>query len=252
MLCVTGCGTAGPKTETLPTGTYEVERKRSEVSAEEANRWLQFYYLHPEPGRTVEMLDYLAQHGLINDETREPLVSFLAQIFNENPDQVPFWLDDLAKIDAGLLHLGLQAVWFANSFRTREYLEQAKDRYPPMAEYAEQLLNEEAPQIGTMEINSPMVVDILWHAYFANGNTKYIRRIVRTIDWLADEMSPHRLTIAGAARWSLETNAAKHERIWKLLQSERSRSRGKVREIMDEIVAKAESLKEPKVETAEP
>jgi hypothetical protein len=247
--CLTTCGSAGPKTEELPPGTYQIERKPSEVSAEEANRWLQFYYLHPEPERTVEMLDYLGQHGLINDETREPLISFLAQVFNENPDQVPFWLDDLAKLDAGLLHLGLQGVWFANSFRTREYLEQAKDRYPPMAEVAEKLLREEAPQIGTMEVNSPMVIDILWHAYFANGNTKYIRRILRTVEWLDAELSPHRLTIAGAARWSLETNGAKHERVMKLLRSEQVRSRGKMREIMDEIITKAEALREPEVET---
>ena len=93
----------------------------------------------------------------------------------------------------------------------------------------------------------PGGLDDLWAAFFATGDTKYVKEIIEVLPWSEVRGDVNRLLTGGAARWSLASNAYQHGRVLALCQEVVSTFRGPTRRILEEIIsqARAELVKKP-------
>ena len=103
-----------------------------------------------------------------------------------------------------------------------------------------------APKLIEIPINSPMVLDMLWGAFMASGDEKYIIRIISALPNVnIDIKEDHsKFMIGGTARWLLTSNAIQHEIVFKICKEQVSRQPEEISNILCEILAKAsEGLK---------
>jgi hypothetical protein len=135
-----------------------------------SDQWVAFYYRNPQPERFVQEVRAMSAGGYFAKESSQPpLITFLGRVMAQNPGKIEGWmsaLDDLPPHDRDVLYA---ALWFSGTGEGRRCLEARG-----IKEYA----GKNPPDVLTMEIDSPVVIDMLWAWYFATGDETAIRRIV--------------------------------------------------------------------------
>lgn len=102
-------------------------------------------------------------------------------------------------------------------------MDQALTRHPDIARRYDFLMREPADLLTVSTERGPWVLDALWGNFFATGDAGPLLRIIAALPWIdesrkAEVMAKGRqglllMTIAGAARWSLTSNAQRHPRV---------------------------------------
>lgn len=188
------------------------------TSQEDLSVWLTFYYLNPDPEKIPAAVLYMSETGLLDQQNKiSPIFGFLAGAFQDNPNKVSIWINELESIKPDHFSVVVLGLWYAKLPNSREMVYEILDSNEKLSERFA-YLKEGAP-IRITEIpieQGPWVLDALWGQFFASGSSDAIERIVQALPWIDVKGDTNRLLVGGAATWSLRSNAAQHDRVYEI------------------------------------
>jgi hypothetical protein len=208
------------------------------------NEWITYYYLHPQPDRTVEAILFMSAKGYLDKETAQsPLAAFFSQLFSQNPQSIELWFSKLEGLPNAQRRLLCGALWYSDTPQGLEQLKKEAARVAPLdnADIVK-LTTAKPPSIASLEITAPSVLDMLWASFMATGDERYVIRIISTLPWV-EEKNLNRLLIAGAARWSLTSNAIQHRKVLEICKAQVGKQEEKTVSILKEVLKQAETGK---------
>jgi hypothetical protein len=184
---------------------------RIDIEGLEPYDWLKRYHLNPRPSNVPTFVSASSKEGFLRRPQHSALlVGFLSQIFRENESSISQWLDQfnvLSGLDRQVVACSLLV---SGSPSGRTYLERLSDR-PIISEHDQSTPCESSRGLDLLavKVESGTVINLLWGAFFATGNTEYIKRIASV---LPQRTSSRRelQRLAFAAELSLTWNAREH------------------------------------------
>lgn len=208
-------------------------------STEDLVQWMTYYYLHPQPDLLVPALIYADQNGLV-EKGEAPLTAFVSQVFATNPKRIANWVPQLDALSSKSKQMVWSALWWANTVEAKEALNKLVVNLPQKSQEVLLAQMGKPPEaIEAMEIKSPEVLDELWGAFSATGDEKYVYRLMTALPWTYDTNGDYnKLTIGGAARWSLVSNAQQHPKVLKICQKARE-THPEWKKALDVVLAEA-------------
>lgn len=225
-------------------------------SPEAFNRWFSNYYRHPEPARVAEALRYATSQHLLDktDVSGPPVFGFLSGVVRDNPGRAAALLkslDDLPPPQRDLVVLG---VWYANlpKDQSRQLVDEALDRHPDTLKRLPFLAQDPTDLLTLNPELAPWVLDAFWGRFSATGRREPVQRIISVLPWIhesrkaevmaAGKDGMRKMIIAGAAQWSLTSNARQHPAVLKICEQEAAKQEEPVASMLKAIVMKARSL----------
>lgn len=144
------------------------------------------YYAEKRPALIGARLKMVEEEALLHDPNSvPPLLGFLAGVFSENPELKESLKSQLHDTDPIFDQAWNSAV------------SMSKD---PLAAILSQLA-------------STSTNDMLWGAYFATGEARYLEPLVARLSHLDERRDMALFLAAGTAKWSLLSNARQHGRV---------------------------------------
>ncbi len=210
-------------------------------SQEEFGKWLTYYYLKPEPENIVQAVRYMSESGFLeNGKTYPPIFGFLAGVFKNNPSKVGSWVNDLSSLKDSSYGVVVLGVWYANISDSKERVYAILENRPALKEQFGYLYKGPPMEIRQIPLEQgSWVLDALWGNFMATGNTEPVARIMEALPWLDVKGETNKLLVAGAARWSLTSNAEQHEKVMVICESEIEEQPPAVKEKLKAIIAEA-------------
>ncbi|MDZ4814963.1 MAG: hypothetical protein SGI71_01700 [Verrucomicrobiota bacterium] len=206
--------TAAPaKTQKIP--EQNVPAKNLEPAVYEVLKileWTSFYYQKPQPDLTVKMIKNMSSKGLFSNPASHPgILGFFSQLFALNGDKIKFWFGELNGLPADDRKILWLALWYANTPETKALLTSLSAQADPETRTGiEALLKNPAPALMTMDIKSPASMEILWGAFYATGDERYVLRVMTFLPFQAEQESPEKFALGQASYISLSGNTVKH------------------------------------------
>jgi hypothetical protein len=209
-------------------------------SAQDLIQWMTYYYMHPQPDLLVPALLYADANGLVQ-KGEAPLTAFVSRVFAQNPKRIGPWVDQLnTALSPKSKPMLWSALWWSNTPEGKEQLNKLAQALPEKSQglVLAQMVKPAVP-IESMEMKSPEVLDELWGAFSATGDEKYVSRLMTALPWIYDPSGDfNKLSIGGAARWSLTSNAQQHPKVMKMCLKARE-TRPELRKALDQVLADA-------------
>lgn len=208
------------------------------LSPDQVEQWMSFYYQHPQPDRVPEAIASLSAAGYFkNEQTIEPIICFLSLIFRANSDRLATWLPALQSLPEDEQPVGIYALWYSNTPAAHHYLAQlAKVADPATQELITALQHESPPEIEQIPLSSSGVLDLLWAAFMATGEAKYVLPILTALSEV-EATDPDRQLVGETAQWSLQTNASKHPKVRAICLEQMATQPEPIARILQTIVA---------------
>ena len=207
------------------------------------DQWFTFYYLHPQPDRTVEAILSMSAHGYFDKESAQsPLAAFYGQLFAQNPQSIEPWFSKLNSLPKVHRRVLCNALWYSATLEGVEQLkkEAVKAASPDRADIV-RLTKTKPPSIADLEVTEPAVLDMLWASFMATGDELYVVRIISTLPWCDEKNDINRLLIGGAARWSLTSNCIQHRKVFEICKAQVSKQGERTSSILKEVIKQAEA-----------
>src|SRR5215475_9864835 len=134
-----------------------------------SDKWMFFYYKNPQPDKLIENVRAMSKRGqLANVQTAGVIPAFLSQVFAQNPGSIDQWMTSLKDLPQNDLYTLYNALWLSNTKEGRAVLTKAGLEMPGSA----------VPDLLTVEVNEPMLIDALWGYFMATGDTRIVRRVI--------------------------------------------------------------------------
>jgi len=210
-------------------------------TVDDLSRWMTYYYLHPQPEFVVAAIKLADQNNLLEGDSVAPFQGFLSRVFESNPEQIPVWFGQLGTIKDSSKTVVLTAVWWSNTKEGKTLLENIANSLPEKSkiEFHKQI-DKKAEDLDKLSIESPDILDILWGAFSATGDEKYVRRLMTPLTWgEKDTKDLNRLMISSAASWSLASNLDQHPKVKEICQKARSED-GSLKPYLEKVFADAQ------------
>jgi hypothetical protein len=222
--------------------TPDMRAPRQIASKEELGRWMTYYYLHPQPDLLVPAVLYAESQGFLTGDARTPLVAFISHVFAQNPARIAGWSQALSAMQEPNRTALWTALWWSATKEGKDALDGIMKGLPPKAQTFLQTQMAHPPQpFDQQDISTPAVLDELWASWSATGEERYVRRLMTVLPWAAAEQKDlNKMTIGGAARWSLTSNAQQHPRVLKLCMQVRDND-PQLRPYLEPIITAATS-----------
>jgi hypothetical protein len=210
-------------------------------SQEEFGKWLTYYYLKPEPENIVHAVRYMSESGFLeNGNTYPPIFGFLAGVLKDNPSKVSSWVNDLSSLKDSSYGVVVLGVWYANISESKERVYAILKKRPALKEQFSYLYKGSPMEIRQIPLEQgSWVLDALWGNFMATGNTEPVARIMEALPWLDIKGETNKLLVAGAARWSLTSNAQQHKKVMAICESEIKKQPPAVQEKLKSVIAEA-------------
>lgn len=119
---------------------------------------------------------------------------------------------------------------------------------PKQKEMIDYLLANGRPSLLELPLEQgPWVLDALWGNFMATGDDAPVARIISALPWINVRGDIARLSVGGAARWSLISNAIQHRRVLAVCRKELASQPKEVADVLREVIGEAEKdMKEGK------
>jgi len=211
------------------------------LSEKALDEWLTYYYLHPEPEKTPLAILSMQRLGYLKkDSARAPLVAFLSLIFRSSGAVIEPSLKPFPSLSTGEQQVLLHALWVAGTGEAKAHLKRCLALLADRGIAGnEELSKLDPPALDRMTIDSPAVLDMLWGAFMATGDEKYVIRVIGVLPYAAAEGNVAQLLIGSSARWSLAANAARHRRVLDICVSQMAKQPEEVRKVLAEVIVEA-------------
>jgi hypothetical protein len=168
------------------------------------------YYLQPRPERIASAIGSLSSSGVLQiPEAAESITAFFSEVFAMNPARVAEW-------------------------------QQLIDKQPPVTTLAlgRALSWSRTGGVLQLEGRSPEMNNRYWGAFFASGNSLYIKKLLDLVPF-AEERNDFNLWATGAmAKWSLAINARQHVHVQVILEEEKNRADKRTQKLIDELLTR--------------
>ena len=215
------------------------EGKEPEAKSDD---WLVYYYLNPRPEQTTKFIRQLSRDGVFDDENaRPPLVAFFSRVFAANPDRLRAWFAELDSLPADDKRVVWMALWYAGTPEATAQLRLATEK-ASLSEKRElaKLIESRAPALDEIEIKEPGTLDMLWGAFMATGDGRYVVRLMSVLPWAEQKADLMKAMLGGVARWSLESNAVQHDRVLQICKEQLGKQPEDVRRVLSGVIREAE------------
>lgn len=215
--------------------------KEPAMSEVELNDFMVNYYLHPSPEKVSQAIQTMHKMGYLQKESASaPITSFLSLIFRSNATAIEAALSDFSSYSPAEQQVLLRALWLADSEQSRAFIQkflavQDNKTGNANADY----LKSTPPKIEQLPIESPDVLDMLWGAFMATGEEKYVTQVISVLPYSTIKGNIPRLLVGGSARWSLTSNAIQHKRVLDICLSQLDKQSKEVMEILSEVISEA-------------
>ncbi len=201
-------------------------------SLDEFGEWITFYYLHPQPDQVPHAVRYFSDSALYGTSSTMPVVAFFASVLEKDETALKRVYQEISADGSDNSRMVLlNALKLINSEASRAMLGDAKDKWqsPRLQTVADGGLQHPFKPLLTVDVDSPMILDMLWSAFFATGDEKPVLRILSALD------SPDPV-VSGAAQWSLASNAQRHPIVRQICQKASSESAGERKAVLEDIL----------------
>lgn len=215
-----------PVPNKLPQASVEPRVWTNDIKTmEDFENWSTFYYLKPRPELTVKALKFADQKGVFEMRgVSVIMIALMTQIFAQNPEELPSWIRELSSLSIKHKVHVWKALWQVNTEESRRLANQLRDEFsvdkrPPL------LSQDSRVPIAFEKLElSPAVLDMLWISFCVTGEEKYVERIISALPGLRrGHHDANKLLTAGAAQWSLISNARQHKKVMEICLAERNR-----------------------------
>lgn len=226
---------------------FGAERNFSDANT--LGRWVTYYYSNPEPQRVAEAILAASSQGFLGKGENAPsFIGFIAGVMSNNPSMAQSLaeqLTSLPEVDQPALILGL---WYSGYPDAKPLLERLTKYMPKQKEMIDYLLANGRPSLLELPLEQgPWVLDALWGNFMATGDDAPVARIISALPWINVRGDIARLSVGGAARWSLISNAIQHRRVLAVCRKELASQPKEVADVLREVIGEAEKdMKEGK------
>lgn len=209
--------------------------KKPDMSETELNDFMVRYYLHPSPEKVSQAVQTMHKMGYLQKESAgAPITSFLSLIFRSSFSAIETTLVDFSSYSPTGQQVLLRALWLADTAQSKMTLQ----KLVAGNDNAE-LLKSVPPKIEQLPIESPDVLDMLWGAFMATGDEKYVVQVISVLPYSTIKGNIPRLLVGGSAKWSLTSNAIQHKRVLDICESQLEKQPKEVKEILSEVISEA-------------
>lgn len=208
------------------------------LATENLEKWMSFYYKNPQPDTIPVAIDAFRKGGYFSqDGSSEPIIVFLSLIFRSHPQKIETWLSSLKEItNQENIAIG-KILWLSNTEQARKYLTKiSRIKDVEIKEYLVALLKKVPPEIEKVPIASSSVIDILWAAFMATGEDKYVVRIISAFSKNNNQDELSKEMISSMAKWSLKSNVKKHEKVKSICLNQLKTQNEDIAIILQEII----------------
>jgi len=233
VVLLTGCLT---RSETVPNSTRW-------KSPEDVDDWMINYYRKPQPGQVSAALETLQRHQVfVTHRSAEALFAgFLAIVFRDNSQQALSWAEHSDSYSKELRRTVWLALWLSNIRWAHHHLSRrAQDATGEDLDYLQILLNNEPFNLRQLKPANPSHLDMLWGAFFASGESQYVKRIISALTFLDQRRDPFKYATAASAKWSLKSRSLHDAKVLETCRDELGKSSEPIRAHLLDIVSQAE------------
>jgi hypothetical protein len=197
------------------------------LTVEDFIRWDTFYYVHPEPERTVSAIAFMQENELLAREPTLVTAVSLGQIFRQNPERIEVWYREIGDRGVRSNRVIWEALWWSSTDPARQILKSEAEKHAGSEDgrWLAYAAAKFPPDFVTVKISSPEILDALWGAFFATGDDRYVRRIIDVLEFAEPnvsgiEVDAADLLLGSAAKWSLTSNASIHPEVLDICRAE--------------------------------
>jgi hypothetical protein len=200
--------------------------------------WFTYYYLHKSPelvSAAVKFMDkneYMSVHPDI-------VTGFLGHLFSQYPDHIKDWLKDWDDLDKRSWSVILLSLWMSSNDKAHVLMRINIDRAEPSKVAALKALTTYPLDSDLFELiaSDPRHINILWAAFSASGDTRYVEKIISYVEQYEDKPVSRQAKIAETAIMSLATNALQHEAVARVcIEQYSSNPSPKIRMLLDAML----------------
>jgi len=221
---------------------------KPQMTIEELHHWMSFYYQKPRSALVPLAISAIKTEGAWKDDFKKlPIVTFFSYVFRQNPDKLETWFSQFpiatdSEEDFRLWGLFLNALWYADTAESKQQMIKIQENSSNkiITKHIVFLLGHQPVSTETLEINSAIVVDVLWAAFFATGDVQHILRIMSVLPLINLEKNQEnevKIAIGTLARASLAANALQHDIIKETIIAEISHQSDSIGEVLKAIAA---------------
>ncbi len=218
----------------------------AEMPDNELDRLSTFYYLEPRPESIPEVIAALSRRGyLSNEKSVVATMAFLSRIFRKENQQVEAWRSSFPPLSILEKRTIWLALWYADTPETDAIIRNEFQRENSSnRKMLQKLMNQKPKAFEEMELDSTARVDMLWGAFLATGQEKFVIRVIEALPFTKVRGDSALMLVGGAARWSLISKASQHQRVMDICLEQMKRQPKEVKEILKEViqVARAQNL----------
>ncbi len=183
------------------------------TSDDDFRNWFAFYYKEPHPERLTPAIQFMEKSGYLESQPEIASV-FLAQLFSREPTQLAKWAAEWEALKPGAWNVVLVSLWFSGTRDTLALLQKNAGRASgPFKGRVQAMLNGKAPapDLLGMAVTEPRHINILWSAFSASGDVRYVQKVVGYVKLYGDEEDPVASAIGETALMTLATNVPLHD-----------------------------------------
>lgn len=182
--------------------------------------------------------------GSLSEPTKmKPYVALVGGLMQENPELIEdIYASAQTVRNADAAKIVLDGLWFCNTEPCRAKLRSRPFSLPQ--KNVDELLQETPPDPFSLPLDSPASIDVLWGYFTATGDKKIPQRIFELVksNWKlydsSETIGAEKRLLIGAARWSLVSMAAQHQRVKSVLETAKTTS-PEASKLLDEVEQEA-------------
>jgi hypothetical protein len=212
------------------------------MSLQKIEQWMSHYYQNPQPELIRPAIEGLREEGKLGDENAiEQIIFFLSFLFSAHPEKAVEWTSPFIEGDLPVMEkkVLITALWLSDTQRAKDYLARLALTVPELQEYIEDLTTGSPPDLERMPIDYPGILDSLWAAFMATGESRFVIRIISALAG-CDSEDAIGLLIGNAARWSLKSNAEDHAAVRSICEEQLAEQPPKIAAILRKIIEEEE------------
>lgn len=217
---------------------------RTFANTEGVLRWINGYRQNPEPKRLPAAVQAMSQLGLFKDpESSGAYVGFIAGVIGDNQLEAATLIEDMFPLPPEDQVSLIRAIAWSELPDWQYLLGQFAERMPARKVLIQRYLDGKMKPLSKLPLDqSPSILDAHWGTYFATGRWQPILHIVRGLEWSKEDNDVEKLTIAGFAKFTLASNAARDPDLVKVLRRELAHQPKTVVGPLKEVIEAAETF----------
>jgi hypothetical protein len=214
-------------------------------SLKDTQDWMYSYYQHPKPELVPNAIRILFEESdPMKPDALPGNMGFYGRVLAANPDRIPGWILEIEGQTEDQWFFMANALWNCGTKNCIDALSRFSREGPPeFGRLAQQLLNDKKrpdPMVSPVVLSpesSGATIDMIWGAFYATGDRRYVERIIGLVTHSGDE--------GKAAQATLAANAAQHPKVLNICRQAVNNSTGGKKKILRNIVAEARHPKTP-------